>query len=66
MQNNVFALEGMPDNRVRNKNVDVHWFNPLTGEFSSAENRKLGDWTGFRISQSNISPFSLAIIEIVD
>lgn len=61
-----FALEGMPPRQARNKTVEVHWFNPLTGEYSGIEKRKLGDWTGFRKPSEITSPFSLAIMRVVD
>jgi hypothetical protein len=66
MPRGAFALEGMPDRRARGKNVEVQWFNPLTGEYSSVENRKLADWTGFRKPGSITSSFSLAIMKVVD
>lgn len=66
MPRGAFALEGMPPRQARNKNVEVQWFNPLTGEYSAVEKRKLGDWTGFRKPASITSPFSLAIMRVVE
>jgi hypothetical protein len=66
MPRGTFALEGMADPRVHTKNVEVQWFNPLTGEYSETERRKLGEWTGFRKPEDIDSPFSIAIMTVVD
>lgn len=66
MPRGAFALEGMPPLQAWNKNVEVKWFNPLTGEYPLDEKRKIGDWTGFRIPVRITSPFSLAIMKVVD
>jgi hypothetical protein len=59
----MYAIEGMPPKEMRGNSVEVQWFNPLTGEYSETEIKKLGSWTGIKKPEVISSPFSLAIIK---
>ncbi|RPH98156.1 MAG: DUF4038 domain-containing protein [Calditrichaeota bacterium] len=61
-----FALEGSAPPQAQGNQVQVQWFNPLTGEYSDIEKRVLGDWTGFRKPASITSPFCLAVLDIIE
>jgi hypothetical protein len=58
-----YALEGMAPNGMRGKNIEVQWFNPLTGEYSEYQLKDVGSWTGFIKPDVISSPFSLVVIK---
>lgn len=66
MPRGAFALEGSAPKAVQGKTVEVKWFNPMTGDYSEIETRKMGEWTGFRKPASVDSPFCLAILKVID
>ncbi len=66
MPRGAYALEGIPAKQVHGKNVEIHWLNPLTGETTPVERRKMGSWTGIRKPASVDSPFSLVVIQVVE
>lgn len=58
------AIEGMPPENLRNKKVNVSWFNPLTGEYSNTEAKNLGSWMAFKKPDEVNSSFALVIVKI--
>jgi hypothetical protein len=62
----MFALEGNAPPQAKNKNVEVQWFNPLTGEYTEKTQRKLNHWTGFRKPQQIGTHFSIAILTLLE
>ncbi|MBN2610577.1 MAG: hypothetical protein JXB00_03395, partial [Bacteroidales bacterium] len=61
-----YSLEGTPDTQVQQKQVEIQWFNPLTGEYTETVKRKMGSWTGISKPASMDSPFCLVVIKVTD
>lgn len=61
-----YSLEGTPDIQVQQKQVEIQWFNPLTGEYTETVKRKMGSWTGISKPASMDSPFCLVVIKVTE
>lgn len=52
----------------RNKEVQITWFDPFTGEFHASENQRFGNgaWTTFKRHEEITAPFCVAVVQVID
>lgn len=65
MSRGAYSLEGIPAKQLQGKDVEIQWFNPLTGEYSPSEIIKMGSWAGYRKPTSIDSPFCLVVLKLI-